>query len=196
MRTFHPRLSSAEVVKKVTVRGWNPEKKEEIVGEATRPEIALSDADRKGGFLAEAGQTLDLGRVSALETEGTLYGAANGALAAASALDVSAEADVDGHPLLRAGAEITLTAGGRQFDGKYLVIGASHRFERGSKNGWRTFLRLVRLDRGIYTLRLIGADVLIVFDQNDPLRSYVIGSLWNGKDKPTEAPFCGGGSGR
>ena len=187
VRAFHPRLSAADVVKKVIVRGWNPSRKEEIVGEATRPVIALSE--RKGGFLAGAGQVLDLGRVVGLETEDTLYGAANGALAALSALDVSAEVDTDGHPLLGAGTEVTLTSGGKKFEGKYLVVGASHRYERGSNDGWHTFLRVVRTDHAVYEHSLIGVDVLIIYDQNGEYT--VIGSLWNGIDKPTrDDRFC------
>ncbi len=192
VRVFHPRLSSASAIKKVIVRGWDPERKEEIVAEATRPAIALSEAARKGGFLASAGQELDLGRVSALETATTLYGAADGALAAATSLDLSAEADTDGHALLRAGTEVTLVDGDKRFGGKYLVIGASHRFERGAKDGWHTFLRLVRSDRGVYVLPEVGDEVLIAFDGAGLMHPYVIGSLWNGKDKPmAEAPFCG-----
>ncbi len=34
LKYFQPRMSSTGVVNAVTVRGWNPEKKEEIVGEA------------------------------------------------------------------------------------------------------------------------------------------------------------------
>jgi phage protein D len=35
LRAFNPRISSAAVVKKVTVKGWNPETKELITGEAS-----------------------------------------------------------------------------------------------------------------------------------------------------------------
>ncbi len=39
-------------------------------------------------------------------------------------------------------------------------------------------------DRGLYTLPEVGDEVLIAFEQGQVERPYVLGALWNGKDKP------------
>lgn len=41
-------------------------------------------------------------------------------------------------------------------------------------------------DRGFYFLPEIDDEVLVAFEQGDIRRPYLIGSLWNGKDKPVE----------
>jgi uncharacterized protein involved in type VI secretion and phage assembly len=41
-------------------------------------------------------------------------------------------------------------------------------------------------DRGTYFLPEVGDEVLVSFDHGDITQPYVIGALWNGKDKPPE----------
>ena len=51
---FHPKLSVAEQVNEVTVKGWNPAQKSEIIGRATRGEGAPAVGEhRSGGSVAE-----------------------------------------------------------------------------------------------------------------------------------------------
>jgi uncharacterized protein involved in type VI secretion and phage assembly len=42
-------------------------------------------------------------------------------------------------------------------------------------------------DRGTFFLPEVGDEVLVAFEQGDIARPYVVGGLWNGKDKPPEA---------
>ncbi|GLS21239.1 phage tail protein [Labrys miyagiensis] len=39
-------------------------------------------------------------------------------------------------------------------------------------------------DRGFYFLPDIGDEVLLAFEGGDPRRPYVVGALWNGRDRP------------
>jgi phage protein D len=188
VRAFLPRTASPNVVKKVTVRGWNPAKAEEVDADATRPMIPLSQAATS--LETPPGTTLDLGFVPALATIESAYGAANGTLAAGAALDLAAEAATDGDAALTAGAVISIEQVGSPFDGKYLVTGVSHRIERGDTEGWRTLLRLVRVDRALFVLPEVGDEVLVAFEQGDPRRPYVIGSLWSSDEPAPPAPFC------
>lgn len=41
-------------------------------------------------------------------------------------------------------------------------------------------------ERGIYCLPEVDDEVLVVFEHGDPRFPYIIGALWNGKDKPPE----------
>jgi uncharacterized protein involved in type VI secretion and phage assembly len=46
-------------------------------------------------------------------------------------------------------------------------------------------------DRGTFFLPEVGDEVLVAFEQGDIARPYVLGGLWNGKDKPPEANAAG-----
>ncbi|NEO03235.1 MAG: phage tail protein [Moorea sp. SIO3I7] len=43
-------------------------------------------------------------------------------------------------------------------------------------------------DRGIYFLPEVNDEVLVAFEQGDINFPYILGGLWNGKDKPPESP--------
>ena len=47
-------------------------------------------------------------------------------------------------------------------------------------------------NRGSWFIPDVDDEVLIVFEGGDPRRPYVIGSLWNGKDKPPESMYGAG----
>ena len=190
LKLFHPRLASQNSVSKVTVRGWDAKKVEEIVGTATRRLIPLSAAGRE--VSDPPGPLVDLGFVQPLDTAAASYGAAMGTLMALTAEDLSGEADADGNAALRAGVSVFLDGAGDAFNGEYRVVGVSHRFGRDSNDGWHTLLRIVRADRGVYVLPEVGDEVLIAFEHGDLARPIVVGSLWNDQQRPPqEAPPCG-----
>ena len=190
LKLFHPRLASENSVAKVTVRGWDANKQEEIVGTATRRPIPLS----AGGLAVTdpPGSLLDLGFVQPLDTAAASHGAAMGTLTALTAEDLSGEADAEGNAALRVGVNVFLDGAGDAFNGEYRVVGVSHRFGRDSNDGWHTLLRVVRADRGVYVLPEVGDEVLIAFEHGDLARPIVVGSLWNDQQRPPqEAPPCG-----
>ena len=41
-------------------------------------------------------------------------------------------------------------------------------------------------DRGLLMMPLVGDEVLVGFEHGDARRPFVLGSLWNGEDKPGE----------
>jgi uncharacterized protein involved in type VI secretion and phage assembly len=45
-------------------------------------------------------------------------------------------------------------------------------------------------DRGFYWLPHVNDEVLIAFERGESHRPYVLGSLWNGKDKPMKAAYA------
>ena len=99
LKLFHPRLASQNSVSKVTVRGWDAKKHEEIVATATRRPIPLSAAGRE--VTDPPGSLVDLGFVQRLDTAAASYGAAMGTMTALTAEDLSGEADADGNASLR-----------------------------------------------------------------------------------------------
>jgi uncharacterized protein involved in type VI secretion and phage assembly len=55
-------------------------------------------------------------------------------------------------------------------------------------SGYEAWARMATLfagsDRGSWFLPEVGDEVLVAFEQGDPRRPYILGGLWNGKDKP------------
>ena len=178
LNRFHPRLSSTVQVAAVTVRGWDPLQKKEIVGKASRATIALSPGAES---IRDRGPVIDLGMVQGIESTAAAYGAAIGTLRAMTVTDLSAEAEAEGHPSLRAGVTVSISGVGARFDGKYYVTGVSHRYH-GSGTGWRTLIRVTRTDRGHYALPEVGDEVLVAFANGDISRPVIVGTLWNADD--------------
>ena len=181
---FHPRLSSTPQVSEVTVRGWDPQQKKEIIGKASRVMIGLSPGAQR---IFDQGPVIDLGMVQGIDSTPAAYGAAKGTLMAMTATDLSAEMDADGDASLRVGAIVSISGLDARFNGKYYVVGVSHRFQQGSGGDWRTLLRAVRADRGFYALPEVGDEVLVAFENGDIARPVIVGTLWNDKDKPPDS---------
>lgn len=146
LRVFNPRLGSAGVVKKVVVKGWNPEKKELITGEAEAGGSSLGSQ----GAAAAAG---DYGKVETFEVDTPVWTPEEAkALAKArltqhslSYMTGTAEtigtADFD----LATIAKFVINPNGQdRFNGKYFITGLTHRYSQEAKDGFVTDLRLAR----------------------------------------------------
>ena len=118
LNAFLVKLSSASSAVEVSVRGWDPVKKEPIIGKARQEVIALSTA---ASNTDPRPATVDLGFVEALQTGATSYAAAAGTLSALTARNLSSEMRVEGSASLRAGGAVVLQGAGSAFDGEYNV---------------------------------------------------------------------------
>src|SRR5207248_8782882 len=64
------------------------------------------------------------------------------------------------------------------------------RLPTGPESGWvRVAQPAAGAGRGFYWLPHVNDEVLIAFERGDPNHPYVLGSLWNGKDKPMKDAF-------
>lgn len=149
LKGFTPRINSAPVVKKVTVRGWNPETKELITGDAAAEKSALGTegaVDACGPLGKEETFTVDHPIWSAEEAK---------ALAKARVRDLNlqfmtGEAECEGTFEVDLGQTIKITANSEAtdpFNGNYYVMGMTHRMTmpKGSdKGGLTTTFRLAR----------------------------------------------------
>jgi uncharacterized protein len=150
LKYFTPRMSSTGVVKSVQVRGWNPEKKEEIIGEAqAQPsKLGKTSADAAAGALGSKG-TFEVDHPIFSKEEADLIAKAK--LREAMMSYMTGEGECRGSPEIKVGIVVTITVNPDQsddrFNGKYLITGVTHRYSnptRGDAGGYVTGFRVCR----------------------------------------------------
>lgn len=152
--SFAPRMSSSAIVKKVIVRGWDPEKKEEIVGEVSVASSRLGDKTGESESSA-------FGTVETFEVDHPIFSVEEAKAIAQSRLDelsmgyITGEAWIPGNGDIKAGivVEITINRDKAEdrFNGKYMVVGATHSYTHakggggsGGGGGYKTQVRVAR----------------------------------------------------
>jgi len=179
---FRPRVTSAEQVSTVKVRGWDPAQKQVMIGSAPAGTAAANSLPDDPGTLAGTfgGPTftavnLPLAAQSQVDTAAKSY--------AETISSAYAEADgvANGNPKLKAGATVSVGAVSGPFAGKYTLSSSRHVF---GDNGYRThFVVSGRQDRSLLGLTSLGSSnghasaggapingvvVALVTDNNDP----------------------------
>lgn len=150
--TFAPRLSSAGMVQEVEVRGWDPVRKQEIVGKATAQGSRLG---RQSG--ADKSQK-SFGKVVTYNVDQPIFSVEEAKSIAGAHLAeqlmgyITGEGTCIGRPDLKAGMVISISLSAQsgvpsRFDGKYLLVGVAHRLappSAGSRGGYSTTFRVRR----------------------------------------------------
>lgn len=149
LRSFSPRISSAAIVKKVTVKGWNPETKELITGEASAQNSPLGSQN----CVAACG---DLGKEETFTVDHPIWSKEEAdALAKARLRDlnltfITGEAEMAGDPNVEMGKSVEIEAnamgGSDPFNGDYYVAGIVHRhtMPKSKEGGYVTIVKLMR----------------------------------------------------
>jgi phage protein D len=251
--SFKPRLVSTGQVNEVTVRGWDPATKKEIIGKATSsslpPRIGLGKhgADlAKQKFSSAKHVVVD----QPIDSQAEADRMAQAILDEINAGSIVAEGIADGNAKLIAGKMVKIEGVGSRFNGKYLVASAVHYYTADgyqvhfrvegvrpklmsemmsgepaaqSDSGWTgvvsaivtnnndpqglnrikvkfpwfadqlesDWVRMVGLGagdgRGLYWVPEVNDEVLVAFEHGDFNYPYVLGNLWNGKDKPPDS---------
>ena len=150
LRSFTPRISSAPVVKQVTVKGWNPETKELLSGTATAKNSPL-------GAKHFAAASMGHGQDETFTVDHPIWSNDEAkALAAARLMDLgltfmTGEAESVGNPAYELATTVTITANDGDtsdtFNGKYYIMGLTHRYVAGSKDKDGGFVSTLRLAR-------------------------------------------------
>jgi phage protein D len=150
LRTFRPRLNSAAIVNKVTVKGWNPETKELITGEAT------VQGSQLGSQTSVAGSG-DLGNEETFTVDHPIWdpeeanALAKARLQTASLSYITGEAEVNGDPRFKLGTLVKITANAKgaddPFNGKYYIMGLTHRHNASHAKDDSAYVTILRLAR-------------------------------------------------
>ncbi len=152
LKRFAPRMSSSQVVKEVTVQGWDPQKKEAIVGKVTAASSKLGASD------AAAATSSAFGDTKTFTVDHPIFSVEEAKAIAQSKLDeyqmsyITGEAECFGSPDFKPGTVVSITVNEEKaddlFNGKYFVNGCAHLFSHGAggggSGGYTTVLKLAR----------------------------------------------------
>jgi phage protein D len=161
LQTFHPRMTLAEQVSEVLVKGWDSQTMKAIVGKASSGALYPSIGESKNG--ADWSATFGTGKLVVVDQPVADQAEAD-TLAAARLNELSgsfiqAEGVALRRPDIRAGKMVKIAALGERFSGDYLVTSATHVYKadgfttqfavRGSRTGLLTeqMLQQPPLDR-------------------------------------------------
>ena len=145
LTSFLPRMSLAEQVDQVTVKGWDVAEKKAITGTASSGELYPKIGGGKGAPLASAFGTGKLVIVDQpVISQAEANELAKARLNEASGAFVEAEGVATRRPDIKAGKMVKIEAVGKRFGGVYLVTSATHVYDPA---GFRTVFNV----RGSHT---------------------------------------------
>lgn len=146
IESFCPRLSSAGQVQEVNVRGWDPVKKEAVVGKATAPASKLGSSDGPSAAQTPFSKRFYYDVDIPIATVEEANAIAKAKLEEISLNYITGDGVCFGDPMIKSGTVVTLKCKDKRFDGKYYLLGVSQRFTRGGsdKGGYRTCIRVRR----------------------------------------------------
>jgi phage protein D len=133
LREFHPRLTTIDQVTEVAARGWDPDRKVEVIGKANRGNGAPSiGVDGQGGAFARRAFAMPAPILVAdrpIRVQALADGLAKAAMDRRVAKFVEAEGAAQGTPVLQAGVSVKLKEIGERFSGTYFVTAATHSYD-------------------------------------------------------------------
>jgi phage baseplate assembly protein V len=139
--SFRPRLTTADQVSKVTVRGWEQKTKQAVVGTfegssvTDTVEIASKNGSKFAAAAPDGGQD-HLVTDWLVDNQSQAQYLAKAIATSVSGRFVQAEGVSVGHPAIVAGAWIEIASVGTRFSGTYFVTNALHNFD--AKSGYET----------------------------------------------------------
>jgi phage protein D/phage baseplate assembly protein gpV len=175
---FHPRITSAEQVSEVVVRGWDPRAKQEIVGRAAAAASSATLEEFSPAALATVfGDAIHVAGDRLLSTQAAVDATARALSDRIGSGFAEAVGVARGNPKLSAGAAVSIAVVAKEFAGKYVITQAHHVFD---ERGYRTrFVVSGRQDRSLLHMsgggeeavarrRIDGVVVGLVTANDDP----------------------------
>jgi phage protein D/phage baseplate assembly protein gpV len=192
---LHATVTSAEQVKEVSVRGWDPERKEAVVGQApvetNGAKNSTTPAELAGKF---GGDKRWVGTSVPHRTQAQVDVAAKAAATELAGAYAELDGTARGNPKLRAGTAVSLGRVGEPFDGRYVLTSTRHAYD--ADNGYTTsFTVSGRRERSLFGLAggggaqdgrhlIDGVVTAVVDDVHDPanLARVKVQLPWLGQD--------------
>ncbi len=176
LKTFRPRMTLAEQVDEVVVRGWDVQKKEPIVGRASSGNLYPSVGEQKDGKTWAS----EFGTGKKVIVDQSVVSQAEADVLATARLDeisgsfIEAQGEAYRRPEITAGQMVSLEGLGNRFSGNYLVTNATHIYSpeglrtHFSVRGTRTGLITEQINGHPGTERFPGVVTAIVTNTDDP----------------------------
>jgi phage protein D len=150
IKSFAPRLTGAQIVKELEVRGWNPETKKAIVEKVKAEKSSLGDVEASAAADTKAAPMQYMCDQPIWSNEEAKC-LAKAKLQEHNLGYMSAEAEAFGNPDYLPGKVIKIFINSQakdKFDGKYFVTGTTHKYAHGTQTtpdgGYTTIFRLAR----------------------------------------------------
>jgi hypothetical protein len=163
-------------VQEVVVRGWDPAG-HEFVGQAAAPTILLEPGEPQPDLV--------LGATLSFTVDHPIFSVEEASAIAKAKLEellltyVTGEAQSTGNPKLKAGILVSIEGSDGHFNGKYHVVGTSHRYSHGQVcGGYKTMFKVRRDGGGLFFLPEVDDEVLVAFAHGDITQPFVVGSMF------------------
>jgi phage protein D len=176
LSSFLPRISLAEQVSEVIVRGWNPESMRAIVGQASTGVLYPATGESQTG----AQRASVFGTGTQVFVNYPVFNQSEADAIAQARLDeysgsfLEADGEAWNKPEVRAGKQVKLEGLGTRMSGSYLVTQAVHQYDQ---NGWRVQFRVMGTRAGLLAEQL---------QRDDPVRRWpgVVTAVVTNTDDP------------
>ena len=145
LREFHPRLSSMGQVSELTVRGWDPQAKQEIIGQArVGDEVSQMGGQNSGAAMAEKAFGTAIASISdrPILTQAEADQLAKARFNKLALTLVMGEGVCWGRTDLQPGKVVKIEGLGRRFSGQYYVTATVHRYH--AQSGYQTHFTVQR----------------------------------------------------
>jgi len=148
--SFHPRVTAAQQVREVEVRGWDVLQKEAIVSTSPAATQSAELQDKPDQLASIAGNGRSVVAASFVAAQGAADDAATAEAERLASSFAEAEGVARGHPELKAGAAVSVSGVAEPFAGRYTLTHTRHVFD---DEGYRTeFIVSGRQDRSLLGL--------------------------------------------
>ena len=178
LQEFHPRLTTVDQCDSVTVRGWDPDSRQPIIGQSQHGEgVPAIGEKRQGGAVAHDAFHVDAQWLVAdrpIRKQATAESLAQAVLNRISGRYIEADGRCGGNPRVLAGAAVQLSAVGDRFSGVYYVTASTHLYS--AQHGYSTEFSVsghypatvFSILQGPAQAAAMGLVIGIVTDNSDP----------------------------
>ena len=177
---FRPRVTSAEQVSTVKVRGWDPASKQAVIGSVSTSTVGATPQDTPSALAGTFGGPTFTAVDRPLPQQPQVDAAAASINEIISSSFAEADGVAKGNPMLKAGSTVSIGVVGDRFQGQYTLSGARHTF---GDAGYRThFVISGRQDRSLLSLTSMGSSNGHASAGGLPINGVVIGLVTDNND--------------